>query len=43
MVISAQAHLRVGTCQRVNDSLSLGTVNEQLPAGEASGALPGLH
>jgi hypothetical protein len=27
-----------GTCRRVNDSLSAGTVNEQLPTGEAAGA-----
>jgi hypothetical protein len=27
-----------GTCRRVNDSLRAGTVNEQLPTGEAAGA-----
>jgi len=32
-----------GTCRKVNDSLSAGTVNEQLTTGQAAGAwLPAL-
>jgi hypothetical protein len=31
-------HSPPGTCPTVNDSLSAGTVNEQLPTGAAAGA-----